>query len=101
MSEVRETEEKKSYQLWTISDEFWEAIQEEIQKKERDPNKKYVHALGQGRKPMPARKALEGIGWEWQSLDGYMIKAPLARESVGKNPTDRGKNGNKTQRADR
>ena len=33
----------------------------------------------------------EGIGWEWQSLDGAMIKAPLARESVGRNPTDRGK----------
>ena len=40
---------------------------------------------------------LEGIGWEWQSLDGSMIKAPLALESVGKNPTDRGKNGDKTQ----
>ena len=40
---------------------------------------------------------LEGIGWEWQSLDGCMVKAPLALESVGKNPTDRGKNGDKTQ----
>ena len=38
---------------------------------------------------------LEGIGWEWQSLDGCMVKAPLARESVGKNPTDRGKMGTK------
>jgi len=27
--------------------------------------------------------ALEGIAWEWQSLDGAMIKAPLALESVG------------------
>ena len=43
---------------------------------------------------------LEGIGWEWQSLDGCMVKAPLALESVGKNPTDRGKNGDKTQRTD-
>lgn len=40
---------------------------------------------------------LEGIGWKWQSVDGCMIKAPLARESVGHNPTDRGKNGDKTQ----
>jgi len=40
---------------------------------------------------------LEGIGWKWQSVDGCMIKAPLARESVGHNPTDRGKNGEKTQ----
>ena len=40
---------------------------------------------------------MEGIGWEWQSIDGSMVKAPLALESVGRNPTDRGKNGNKTQ----
>ena len=44
---------------------------------------------------------LEGIGWEWQSLDGCMVKAPLALEPVGKNPTDRGKNGDKTQCPDR
>jgi transposase len=43
----------------------------------------------------------EGIGWEWQSIDGSMVKAPLARESVGKNPTDRGKNGDQAQRVDR
>lgn len=34
---------------------------------------------------------MEGIAWRWQSIDGCMVKAPLARESVGKNPTDRGK----------
>ena len=38
---------------------------------------------------------LEGIGWKWQSVDGCMIKAPLARESVGHNPTDCGKMGTK------
>ena len=43
---------------------------------------------------------LEGIGWKWQSLDDCMVKAPLALESVGKNLTDRGKNGDKTQCAD-
>lgn len=43
----------------------------------------------------------EGIGWEWQSIDGALVKAPLARESVGKNPTDRGKNGDQAQRIDR
>ncbi len=42
---------------------------------------------------------LKGLDWEWQSLDGCMTKAPLAQESVGKNPTDRGKNGDKTQRS--
>ena len=67
-------EEKKSYQSWTISDEFWTVIKDEIPKKERDPEKKYVHAPGQGRKPMPARKALEGIfyvlrtGCQWKAL---------------------------------
>jgi len=40
---------------------------------------------------------LEGTGWEWQSVDGSMVKAPLALEAVGHTPTDRGKNGDKTQ----
>ena len=44
---------------------------------------------------------LEGIVWEWQSLDGCMVKAPLAQEAVGHNPTDRGKNGNKAEHSDR
>jgi hypothetical protein len=36
---------------------------------------------------------LEGISWRWrwQSIDGAMMKAPLAQESVGPNPTDREK----------
>lgn len=34
---------------------------------------------------------MEGIAWVWQSADGCMVKAPLALESVGRNPTDRGK----------
>ena len=33
---------------------------------------------------------MEGIAWRWQSIDGAMFKAPLAREAVGNNPTDRG-----------
>jgi transposase len=33
----------------------------------------------------------EGIAWRWQSIDGAMMKAPLAQQSVGPNPTDRGK----------
>jgi len=44
---------------------------------------------------------LKGLDWEWLSMDGCMTKAPLAQESVGPNPTDRGKNGDKTQRARR
>jgi transposase len=38
-----------------------------------------------------------GLDWEWQSIDGCMTKAPLAQESVGNNPTDRGKKRYKTQ----
>lgn len=37
-----------------------------------------------------------GIDWTWLSGDGCMTKAPLAQESVGRNPTDRGKNGEQT-----
>ncbi|MEW6759137.1 MAG: transposase [Acidobacteriota bacterium] len=36
---------------------------------------------------------MEGIAWRWQSMDGTMLKAPLARDAVGPNPTDRGKKG--------
>jgi transposase len=34
---------------------------------------------------------MAGIAWTWQSLDGSLSKAPLARDAVGPNPTDRGK----------
>ena len=33
----------------------------------------------------------KGIDWEWLSGDGCMAKAPLAQETAGNNPTDRGK----------
>ena len=36
---------------------------------------------------------MEGIAWRWQSIDAAMFKAPLAQETVGRNPTDRGKKG--------
>jgi transposase len=35
--------------------------------------------------------ALQGIAWHWEAADGSNIEAPLAKESVGPNPTDRGK----------
>ena len=38
---------------------------------------------------------MQGVAWNWQSIDGAMHKAPLATEYVGPNPTDRGKNGRK------
>jgi transposase len=34
---------------------------------------------------------MQGIAWRWQSVDGALMKAPMAQESVGPNPTDRGK----------
>ncbi len=37
---------------------------------------------------------MQGIAWRWQSIDGAMVKAPMAQESVGLNPTDRGKKRN-------
>ncbi len=43
------------------------------------------------RKGLAEYDELEGIAWEWQSADSTNNKAPLARESVGPNPTDRGK----------
>jgi transposase len=37
---------------------------------------------------------LKGIDWTWVNIDGTMVKAPLARDGVGNNPTDRGKKRN-------
>ncbi|ENZ95904.1 transposase [Xanthomonas fragariae LMG 25863] len=34
---------------------------------------------------------MQGIAWRWQSVDGAMMKASLAQQAVGPNPTDRGK----------
>lgn len=34
---------------------------------------------------------MAGIAWRWQSIDGAWTNAPLARQAVGPNPTDRGK----------
>lgn len=42
---------------------------------------------------------MEGIAWEWQSIDGATIKAPLAQENVGRKPTDRGKKWNQKKLA--
>jgi hypothetical protein len=53
------------------------------------------------RKGLAEYDDLEGIAWQWQSLDGGMVKAPLAQESVGPNPTDRGKKREQAQFARR
>lgn len=44
---------------------------------------------------------MEGIAWKWQSIDGAMVKAPLALEAVGPNPTDRGKKWDKKKHSRR
>jgi len=38
---------------------------------------------------------LQGIGWEWQSVDGCMAKTLLTQGSVGRNSTDLEKKGTK------
>src|SRR3989304_4641428 len=53
------------------------------------------------RKGLAEYDDMEGIAWGWQSIDGAMVKAPLALEAVGPNPTDRGKKWEQTQSARR
>jgi transposase len=53
------------------------------------------------RKGLAEYDDLEGIAWSWQSIDGAMVKAPMALEAVGPNPTDRGKKWEQTKRARR
>jgi len=115
---------------WTVSDTFWSKVEPLIPARQRPEGKTFQRKPGAGRKPMEARqifsaivyvlrsgcqwKALprefgsasaihlmEGIAWRWQSIDGAMGKAPLARECVGSNPTDRGKKRAQAQPAGR
>jgi putative transposase len=49
---------------------------------------------------LQAYNEVHGIAWSWQSADGCLVKAPLASRAdraagVGRNPTDRGKQGSK------
>jgi len=45
----------------------------------------------------------KGINWEWQSMDGALVQAPVrqkggscaSEEGLGRNPTDRGRSGSK------
>ncbi len=38
-------------------------------------------------------EALGGLDWRWQAADGALGKARSGGDEIGKNPTDRGKNG--------
>jgi transposase len=51
------------------------------------------------RKGLAEYNEMEGIAWMWQSIDGAMVKAPMALEEVGPNPTDRGKKWDETKPA--
>jgi transposase len=53
------------------------------------------------RKGLAEYDEMEGIAWEWQSMDATQVKAPLAKEAVGANPTDRGKKRDEDKRPDR
>lgn len=66
--------EQKSYKSWTISDGFWEAVKDDIPKRQRVKGKEYKRKPGGGRKPLPKRQVLEGIfyvlrtGCQWKAL---------------------------------
>ncbi len=53
------------------------------------------------RKGLAEYDEMEGIAWSWQSIDGAMVKAPMAQEAVGPNPTDRGKKWDEAKRSRR
>jgi len=76
---------------WEVTDEFWSCVERLIPLRQRVADQTYTRKSGGGRKPKDPRRVFEGIAWRWQSIDGAMMKAPLAQESVGPNPTDRGR----------
>ena len=68
-------EEKRNGKSWTISDELWERVKDEIPEgKGRDPEREYKHRPGQGRKRLDSRKVLSGIfyvlrtGCQWKAV---------------------------------
>ena len=105
---------RKRLPSWEVSDAFWAFVEPRIPRRLRDKGKAYKRKAGAGRKPLAARKAfagivyvlrtgapwkaglaeydeMEGIRWEWQSIDGAHLKAPMGKDEIGPNPTDRGK----------
>ena len=104
---------------WQVSASFWNKVKPVIPSPKLDPNKKYRGQPGGGRKPcqrnvlavrvlilrwaesgflvtlwptgLAEDDEMEAICWKWPSTDGGLVKAPLAPETVGPNPTDRGK----------
>lgn len=58
---MKKEQEKKAYKSWTVSDELWEAIENLVPKRARDPAKVYKCAPGRGRKPLHPRRVFGGI----------------------------------------
>jgi len=75
----------------------WKALPEERYGSASSVHKYFLEWKRKGvfvrlwRKGLAEYGEMEGIAWAWQSIDGLMVKAPLALEAVGPNPTDRGK----------
>lgn len=40
---------------------------------------------------LTAYEEMRGLQWQWQSIDGASLKAPLGGEATGPSPVDRGK----------
>lgn len=64
--------EQKSYRSWTISDEFWEAVKDDIPKMHRVEGKDINVSQVGGRKLLPERQVLEGIF--------YVLRTDLSME---------------------
>jgi len=75
----------------------WKALPKEVFGSSSSIHKYFLEWKRKGvfvrlwRKGLAEYDEMEGIAWRWQSIDGAMVKAPLALEAVGPNPTDRGK----------
>ena len=44
----KKTDKKRYYLSWTLSDELWKKIKDEIPKRKRDKNREYKNKPGQG-----------------------------------------------------
>jgi len=81
----------------------WKALPKEVFGSSSSIHKYFLEWQRKGvfvrlwRKGLAEYDEMEGIAWRWQSIDGTMVKAPLALEAAGPNPTDRGKKWDQTK----
>src|SRR6187431_900834 len=105
----------KRIDSWVVSDDFWARVEPLVPTRVSVTRKTYVRQPGAGRPPKPARQVFEAVvyvlrtGCQWKALpkerfgsasavhkrflewDGALLMAPMAQQTVGPNPTDRGK----------